>query len=70
MYLKKILEEEQSIDGVSIYRYYGTYNGHIALGITDHYHLYDYVFYGEYIIDGVSFYHFAEPDIRIFVFEE
>ncbi len=70
MYLEKILKDPtKSIKGVKIYNYYGTYNESIALGITDNYHAYDYVFHDEYIIDGIIFYHFYEAAIRIFVFD-
>lgn len=66
-YLRDILEEPGlSIKGVHIYEYYGTYNGCIALRITDSYNRYDYYFYEEYIIDGVSFYSFHVASIRIY----
>ena len=66
-YLRDVLKEPRlSIKKVHIYEYYGTYNGCIALRITDSYNCYDYYIYEEYIIDGVSFYDFHVASIRIY----
>lgn len=71
MYLEKILNNKNiSVNVVNLYNYYGTYNGNIALSITDDYYVYDYLCQDEYIIDGVVFYNFHETYIRIFTFEE
>ena len=66
-YLRDILKKPKlSIKKVHIYGYYGTYNGYIALRITDSYNCYDYNIHEEYIIGGVSFYHFHKTSIRIY----
>lgn len=66
-YLRDVLKEPRlSIKKVHIYEYYGTYNGCIALRITDSYNRYDYNIHEEYIIDGVSFYDFHVASIRIY----
>ena len=66
-YLRDVLKEPRlSIKKVHIYEYYGTYNGCIALGITDSYNCYDYHIYEEYVIGGVSFYNFHVAEIRIY----
>ena len=66
-YLRDVLKEPRlSIKKVHIYEYYDTYNGCIALRITDSYNRYDYYIYEEYIIDGVSFYDFHVASIRIY----
>ena len=66
-YLRDVLKEPRlSIKKVHIYEYYGTYNGCIALRITDSYNRYDYNFHEEYIIDGVSYYDFHVASIRIY----
>lgn len=66
-YLRDVLKEPRlSIKKVHIYEYYGTYNGCIALRITDSYNCYDYYIYEEYVIDGVSFYDFHVASIRIY----
>ena len=66
-YLRDVLKEPRlSIKKVHIYEYYGTYNGCIALRITDSYNRYDYNFHEEYIIVGVSFYDFHVASIRIY----
>ena len=71
MYLEKILNNKNiSVNLVNLYKYYGTYNGSIALSITDDYYVYDYVCQDEYIIDGIIFYNFHEASIRIFTFDE
>lgn len=70
-YLEKILDNINiSVDVVNLYNYYGTYNGHIALSITDDYYVYDYLCQDEYIIDGIIFKNFHEASIRIFTFDE
>ena len=71
MYLEKILNNKNiSVNVVNLYNYYGTYNGNIALSITDDYYVYDYLCQDEYIIDGIIFYNFHEASIRIFTFDE
>jgi len=55
------------IKKISIYKYYGTYNGCIVIGVTDTYNCYDYYFYDEYIIGDVSFYDFTTADLRVYV---
>ena len=62
----KLKEPRLSIKKVHIYEYYGTYNGCIALRITDSYNCYDYHIYEEYVIGGVSFYNFHVAEIRIY----
>ena len=66
-YLRDELKEPRlSTEKVHIYEYYGTYNGCIALRITDSYNRYDYNIHEEYIIDGVSFYSFHVASISIY----
>lgn len=70
-YLNKVIKEPNtSIKRVDLYAYYGTYGKCIVLGITDSFCAYDYVIEDEYIIDGVSFYDFAEAFIMVFVHNE
>lgn len=54
-----------SLDGIIIMKYYGTFNGNIAIGITDDYHAYDYVIFDELDIEGVIFYKIHDASIRI-----
>ena len=66
-YLRDELKEPRlSTKKVHIYEYYGTYNGCIALRITNSYNCYDYIIHEEYIIDGVSFYNFYVAGISIY----
>ena len=66
-YLRDELKEPRlSIKNVHIYEYYGTYNGCIALRITDSYNRYDYNIHEEYVIGGVSFYDFHVASISIY----
>ena len=52
---------------IALYAYYGTYNGAVAVGITDDYNDYDLFFYEEYEVGGVIFYNFSETHIRIWI---
>ena len=52
---------------IALYAYYGTYNGAVAVGITDDYNDYDLFFYEEYEVGGVIFYNFSETYIRIWI---
>ena len=56
-----------SAEYVNIYAYYGTYNGAVAIGITDTYNVYDLVVMAEYRVGDVTLYNYAESDIRIWV---
>ena len=67
-YLVNILKDETLSDTyVTIYAYYGTYNGAIAVGITDNYNVYDVITIEEYEVGDVIFYNYAESDIRVWV---
>jgi len=63
-----ILEQPQLSDEyINLYAYYGTYNGAVAIGITDTYCAYDLIIIEEYEVAGVIFFNYAERDIRIWV---
>ena len=67
-YLLNVLNDNTiSEDYVKLYAYYGTYNGAIAVGITDSYYAYDLLIIPEYVVGEVTFYNFSESEIRIWV---
>ena len=67
-YLLNIINDSNvSNEYVNIYAYYGTYNGAIAVGITDIYNVYDKLIIPEYKVGDVIFYNYAESDIRIWI---
>lgn len=67
-YLINVLKDDTVSDTyVTIYAYYGTYNGVIAVGITDNYNVYDVITIEEYQVGDVIFYNYAETDIRVWV---
>ncbi|MBQ9709178.1 MAG: hypothetical protein IJV67_00960 [Clostridia bacterium] len=67
-YLLNIIKDiNVSAEYVNIYAYYGTYNGAVAIGITDTYNVYDLVVMAEYRVGDVTLYNYAESDIRIWV---
>lgn len=52
---------------INLYKYYGTYNDMIAVGVTDTYYLYDILVIPEYEIGGVVFYNFSQRDIFLWM---
>lgn len=67
-YLSNIIKDNTLSDKyINIYAYYGTYNGAIAIGITDNYNVYDKIIIKEYKVGEVIFYNYSESDIRIWV---
>lgn len=67
-YLLNILKDTTIPDSyVNVYAYYGTYQGCIAIGVTDSYYCYDMVTIKEYQVGSVLFYNFSESEIRIFI---
>ena len=65
-YLCDVLKiSDGDVEKINLYKYYGTYNGMIAVGVTDTYYLYDIIVNPEYEIGGVVFYNFCSSDIRL-----
>ena len=56
---------QNSLEKVIIHHYYGTYGDSIAVGVTDNYYGYDFIFTDE-TIGGVTFYNYCAAMIWIF----
>lgn len=55
-YLDNALDKpEGDIERVTIFNYFGCYNGHYVIRIIDDYNIYEPLFNGNYQIDGVTF---------------